>query len=303
MKYDSCKYTHTDIELKEMQDLLIDSYSHNSTPINWFFSRFQNWHYAHNFNTSEDDIRKLSDKVRLWRSNGGQLVGFCISEYGEEEFHIQVHPNYREVEKDIIQWINDRHTGNRTTLVLEEDTYRIENLKSAGFQQKCHSKNIYAYDMSLTAPNAQLKDGFRVSSLSELKDFDTFFIAKDAAFPHAGSSKQRFKTKSQAPGYYYEWNIIIMTPEKQCVSFCTVWPDLINKMAEIDPVGTHPDFQGKGLAKAMLSNVFSRLKNAGIEMAYIDTGAEPFPANFLYKSLEPVNKYKVLTFIRGENQC
>ena len=30
MKYNSCKYTHTDNELKEMQKLLIDSYSHNS---------------------------------------------------------------------------------------------------------------------------------------------------------------------------------------------------------------------------------------------------------------------------------
>ncbi|MBZ9688782.1 GNAT family N-acetyltransferase [Clostridium estertheticum] len=300
MKYNSCKYTHTDNELKEMQSLLIDSYSHNSAPINWFFSRFQNWHYAHNFNRSEEDIKILSDKVRLWRSNNGKLVGFCISEYGEEEFHIQVNPNYREVEKDIIQWINNRHAGNRTTFALEEDTHRIENLKSAGFHYKCHSKNIYAYDMSRALPKTQLKQGFRVSSLSELKDFDTFFTTKDATFPHAGSSKQRFKTKSQAPGYYYDWNIIIMTPDEQCTSFCTVWPDWKNKMAEIDPVGTHPDFQGKGLAKAMLSNVFSRLKNGGINMVYIDTGAEPFTANFLYKSLEPVNKYKILTFIKED---
>lgn len=298
MKYDSCKYTHTESELKEMENLLTDSYSNDSMPINWFFSRFQNWHYAHNFNSSEDDIKKLSDKVRLWRNNSGQLIGFCISEYGEEEFHIQVHHNYREVEKDILQWIKDRHARKRTTFALEEDSYRIENLKSDGFRYNHHSKNMYAYDLSSPLPNAQLKEGFRVSSLSELKDFDTFFTAKDAAFPHAGSSKQRFKTKSQAPGYYYDWNIIIMTPDEQCVSFCTVWPDWKNKMAEIDPVGTHPNFQGKGLAKAMLVNVFSRLKNEGIKMAYIDTGAEPFPANFLYKSLEPVKKYKVLTFIQ-----
>ncbi|MCB2321385.1 hypothetical protein LGK98_11145 [Clostridium tagluense] len=41
-------------------------------------------------------------------------------------------------------------------------------------------------------------------------------------------------------------------------------------------------------------------RNSGINIVYINTGAEPFTANFLYKSLKPVNKYKILTFIKED---
>lgn len=293
-------YTHSSRDLAEMHNLLRESYNHNEIPINWFFSRFENWYYAHNYNINKRDINKLSDKVRLWRDHNGKLVAFCISEYSNAEFHIQVLPQYRKVEEDIIQWIIDKSVGMIKIPVFEEDSYRIDRLKSFGFQCNGHDGNTYVYDLSKVLNQKQLADGFRISSLSELRDFETFFEAKDAAFPHAGSSRERFKTKSKAPGYYYEWNIIIISSDERCVSFCTAWPDFRCKMAEIDPVGTHPDFQHNGLAQAMLVETFIRLKKAGIEMIYINTGAEPFLANFLYKSLGPIYKYKELSFIRED---
>ncbi|MCK4257365.1 MAG: GNAT family N-acetyltransferase [Halanaerobiales bacterium] len=293
-------YTHTSRELKEMHNLLRESYDHNEVPSNWFFSRFENWHYAHNYNIDKRDIDNLSDKIRLWRNYDGKLVAFCISEYSKGDYYIQVHRKYREVEDEVIQWIIDNTTGMIKIYAFEEDTYRIEKLKSYGFQCEGHIGNIYAYDLSKILYQKHLADGFRASTLAELEDFHTFFEAKDAAFPHAGSSKERFINKSRAPGYYYEWNIITMSPDERCASFCTAWPDFQCNMAEIDPVGTHPDFQQKGLAKAMLVETFQRLKKAGIEMAYIGTGAEPFPANYIYKSLEPIHKFKELSFIKED---
>jgi hypothetical protein len=197
--YKSKDYTHSENELKDMRNLLIETYSHNAAPINWFFNRLENWHYTHNYNVSDNELKELSSKVRLWRDKEDKLVSFCISEYGEEEYYIQVNPESRAVEKDMLKWIIGKGPGIRKVYALEEDGFRINLLQSMGFECIGHIANLYAYELAKLRYESLLEKGFTFSNLSELDDFETFFEAKDAAFPHAGSSKARFKTNPKRP--------------------------------------------------------------------------------------------------------
>jgi mycothiol synthase len=46
------------------------------------------------------------------------------------------------------------------------------------------------------------------------------------------------------------------------------------KIGYVDPVATQPDFQGKGLARALLLAGFARLEECGMEFAGVSTSGE-----------------------------
>ena len=81
------------------------------------------------------------------------------------------------------------------------------------------------------------------------------------------------------------------SPSGEHVSFCIARIDWANEIADIDPVGTHPDHRRRGLARAVLLTCFSALAERGIRTAYIGSGAEPAAANRLYESLAPSNTH------------
>ena len=72
-------------------------------------------------------------------------------------------------------------------------------------------------------------------------------------------------------------------------SFCTIWYDEMNHIAKFEPVGTHPDHRKKGLGRAMLLDGLKRLKNLGVETAYVDTGGEDNLNFYRSAGFNPIN--------------
>jgi len=82
-------------------------------------------------------------------------------------------------------------------------------------------------------------------------------------------NREWFETKCLAPGYSSDWDFIVVDSKGEHLAFCVAWLYTENKIAEIDPVGTHPDFRRKGLAKAVITNCFIKLWKNGIHEAQI----------------------------------
>ena len=97
--------------------------------------------------------------------------------------------------------------------------------------------------------------------------------------------------RRNAPGYSLDWDLVAVAPDGRHASFACVWVDWRNHLAEIDPIGTQPEFQRRGLARAVILDGFRRLAAAGIHTAYIGTGPDPAVGNFVYAGLDPVAKY------------
>ena len=94
-------YNHNDAEFKDMWELLVKSYAVTGKPHNWLFARLENWKYA----KVDEPATFFMNNVHLWRNEAGELIGFCISEYGDNGIHLQIHPEYRFVEADMLFWI------------------------------------------------------------------------------------------------------------------------------------------------------------------------------------------------------
>jgi ribosomal protein S18 acetylase RimI-like enzyme len=284
-----CAYTFSDAEFEEMWQLLIDSYAITGRPHNWPFAELENWRYA----TWDEPPAYFVDRVHLWRNEAGELIGFCNRYY--ETTNLQVHPEYRFVEATMLDWAERNWGGEEArieTRAYEYDTERQALLVQRGYEDLGTGANVHEYDVSRLYPALDLPLGFRIESLAENEDYDGHIATEHATFNSDYLDRNWFDGKSSAPSYSFDWDLCVVSPEGQHVAFALVWIDGQNKVSQIDPVGTHPDFRRRGFAKALLSACFRRLHAAGIRRAYIESAPEPNISNRLYDSLQPVKRYQ-----------
>ncbi|MBN1217663.1 MAG: GNAT family N-acetyltransferase [Anaerolineae bacterium] len=284
-------YTHNDAEFEDMWKLLITSYALTGKPHNWFFARLENWKYA----KVDEPVTFFTSNVHLWRNEAGELVGFCISEYGDNGIHLQIHPEYRFIEPDMLVWIERIWANGREnieTYAQLDDMERQKLLTQLGYEDLGDHGHMWTYDVSRPYPAVDLPPGFRIETLAENGAIEKHIAVERKTFNNTYLNQAWFEGKSSAPSYSFDLDFCVVSPKGEHVAFCLAWIDPQNHIAEIDPVGTHPDYRQRGLAKAVLSECFRRLRARGVRYAYIGSAPEPNVSNRLYESLQPIETYQ-----------
>jgi ribosomal protein S18 acetylase RimI-like enzyme len=100
----------------------------------------------------------------------------------------------------------------------------------------------------------------------------------------------------QAPIYVPEHEIFVIAPDGQVAAYCIIWTDEITKVGHFEPVGTHPNFQRKGLGKALLFDALRSLKSEGMTEADVCTNHDNEAAIPLYQSVGFEIKKRLLTY-------
>jgi ribosomal protein S18 acetylase RimI-like enzyme len=85
---------------------------------------------------------------------------------------------------------------------------------------------------------------------------------------------------------------LVVSPEEKLAAFSLVWMYPQNQTAEIDPIGTDPDFRQRGFARALVSESFRRMRVRGARYAYIGSETEDPVVSRLYTSFQPVEFYQ-----------
>ena len=161
-------YTNTDEEYQEICDFL-DALSTKDPCMLWESGRMNFWRY--NVHADKDpDGPFFRENVHVWRAENGAMVALFISEYGEDDFFIEVMPEYREVYPDIFRWIDDHWATTRTDIEIDmygDDEEKIRRLEAQGFRFKCHFENQRTYDLDALDLAYALEEGFTVQAFSE----------------------------------------------------------------------------------------------------------------------------------------
>jgi GNAT superfamily N-acetyltransferase len=83
----------------------------------------------------------------------------------------------------------------------------------------------------------------------------------------------------EMPAYRGDLHILVEAPDKTMTSSTIMWLDEANKTAEFEPVGTHPRYRRRGLARAMLLHGMQQARAAGAShMTVACQGAPGHPA-------------------------
>lgn len=278
-------------ELAQLAEMLGESFSYYRCLQNWSLNRIWDWRLGGNAITYQDDPAFFQRNLHIWRYDG-MPVAFVISERGKD-FSLQVHPDHRDLEDEMLRWAEDvwrRERAPLTTTAFSTDIWRQRILLERGYEKGESAGFTRKYDLRLPVEQVDLKEGFRLMTIAEYGYPEGYVEAVRGAFGRPVLNMDWYRSKISAPGYSDDWNIVAVSTDGRCASFCDARIDWKRGYTEIDPIGTHPDFQRHGLARACVLECFHRLRQSGVRYAFIGSGEEPAPSNRLYDSLAPVEK-------------
>lgn len=98
--------------------------------------------------------------------------------------------------------------------------------------------------------------------------------------------------------YRAELDWVAVAPEGSFAANCLCWLDEENKIAEVEPVGTHPDHRRRGLAAAVCLAALRAARAAGAETGLVYP-VNGLPAATLYESIGFRAISRHLTFRKG----
>lgn len=288
-------YSNTDEEYHEICDFL-NALATKDPFMHWESGRMNFWRY--NVHANKDPHgRFFRENAHIWRAENHEIVGLFISEYGRNDFFIEVLPEYQGIYTDIFRWIDAHWATTRTEIeidVFSDDTNKIDRLKARGFQFKCHFENKRIYDLEHLDLSYTLADGFIVRAFSESPDYASRVDLVRSAFENPGYSENNLKSLISSPNHIDEYHLVIISPDGKHVAYCIGWHDnAIENFGYIEPVGTYAAYRRRGFAKAVIKECFTRMKANGIQTVEIASRAEPNISNFLYDSLSPQTKREV----------
>lgn len=238
--------------------------------------------------------------IYLWDdpNQPGRILAWALLSPVGETFDVVLQPELRgtPLAGEMYRWairqlkVNAKQAGREHIGVFwisEEDTLLRTWLVDQGFALASRDAHL-ACDLASLHPAVQQPDGYIVRSSRGLAEVSQRAWAQYNAFDNSAAFEvyvQRFARFMQTPVYDPAWDLVVAAPDGQIGAFCIVWPDLHTGVGLFEPVGAHPDFQRKGLGKAVMLEALHRLQKMGLRQAIVTTGEDNLPAIRLYEAV------------------
>jgi mycothiol synthase len=249
-----------------LRQLLIDSYKIMGREFNWETRRWEgSFWYTSDTNLANPD---WGANTHIWENAEGLIVGAAVPD-GPGDVALQIHPEYRELEDDILQWSEENLTttndaGQHKLFVwtFDWDDNRQERLARRGYQR--HNDWFWQYrrrDMSDPVPECKIAEGYTIRSLeATMDDTRRWVTCTGIVFGHSNPPEHYRNFQLNSPSHNYDLHIVSETPDGSIAAFAGLTVDEENRSAVFEPVGTHPDHRRQGLARGVMYEGLRRLQ-------------------------------------------
>ncbi len=251
---------------------------------------------------------EFAERIFLWEERD-DLFGWCLLTPDERYLDVFAHPNERGTERaaQMFAWAEAR-LGERvkaqggaeiqTMWIFEDDAVRTEFLQGRGFKQSEAFLPHFTHSLAGPIPAPTLPEGCTVRHVEGEHEAQKRAAASHAAFQSRLPFEKywpRYLSFMQSRMYERERDRIVVAPDGRVAAFCVIWFDPVNKVGLFEPVGTHPDFQRRGLGKALMLDALERMKERGMETAIVSTYNDNEAAIKLYESVgfQRVNRLRI----------
>ncbi len=242
---------------------------------------------------------RLEDVVYLWEE-ADQLAAVLLPDGGPGEAHLLVQPDYKTVELEeemlavaekCLAKVQEDGSHYLEIWSPEQDMQRNELLTRHGYRKGEGPENQWRRDLDKPIPAAPLAEGFTIRALGDGLELLERCYASGLGF-HKGDIRVAvdnrkdvgwYRNIQTAPLYRRDLDLVAVAPDGAIAAFCTIWFDDVTRSAYFEPVATVPDYQRRGLGKALLTEGLRRLQSMGCTRAFVG-GFTPH-ANALYHSV------------------
>jgi len=284
-----------------IRDFLIDTFTLYKRPFNWLIDRWNFVRYfgvpvhsyynvqyfgvpTRTYHSFRDELPFWEERIGIWENEDGDIVGVVNTDNEEPgEAFIQIHPDFTFLYDEMVTYIEE-HLADRVgnigyvKLYINEGTELEQIARERGYRKLGRGIPFLEYTID-EIPEPQLPEGFVIKSVLDEDDVEKRRTAKAIAFGgHYGPSywppASAYKKMQQAPDYRKDLDLFIVAPNGDYASFCTIWIDVKNKYGNFEPVGTHIEYQGMGLGRALLMEGFRRMMQYGATRSFMDSNNE-----------------------------
>jgi ribosomal protein S18 acetylase RimI-like enzyme len=172
--------------------------------------------------------------------------------------------------------------------VSELDTTRHEALRDLGFEPADGPATpLFTRPTAAGVRDAALPEGFVIRPLAGEEEHRARAAAAHRAFRSTMDREAhaaRYLRFMRSPAYVRDNDLVVVAPDGRIAAFTIVWPDTEVSMAQFEPVGTDPDFQRRGLARAVIDAALAHLEALGITTAHVLTNPENAAAIACYQA-------------------
>ena len=225
---------------------------------------------------------------RLWLSDG-ELVAWAwatlphrmrrndgsVKDVTEACLTYQVHPDHAELIDEVIDWYDGTAAGiERTVMPSAADGFALTRWAAHGYETDSAALGdtgswTQLNERDLTeVEHPVLPAGFRFRTADETGPEAAVRAHLDAWSPSAYTAES-YESVQRTPGYRGDLHILVEAPDGTMASSTIMWLDETNRSAEFEPVGTHPEYRRRGLARAMLLHGMHRARAAGATHATV----------------------------------
>jgi len=174
-----------------------------------------------------------------------------------------------------------------------EDVLRVDVLTRRGYTRGRWTAHVWQRDLNTPISAVPQAEGYIIRSLGNVDELPSRSWASWRAF-HPDEPDERYEgwewyhNIQRMPLYRRDLDIVAVAPTGEIASFCTFWYDDVTRSAYIEPVGTVPEHQRRGLSRAAITEGLRRLQRMGGTRAFV-SGYE-VSANALYAAvMSPVH--------------
>ena len=252
--------------------------------LSWQAYRFDYWRWHGIENLGHGN---LETDVFIWEDEGDQIRAVLNPE-GPGCAYLQVDPQFRtpSLEQQMVavaeENLADANSGKRPRLNIftgEHDDVRQGILSKHGFQRTKYWERHHSCLISKSSQAVELPEGFKVRALGDIGELPArSYLSWKTFHPDEADEDydgwEWYLNIQRAPLYRRDSDLIVVSPDGELCSFCTIWFDDATRAGSFEPVGTAPEYQRLGLGKAVIHEGLHRLERMGAEIAFVGSGSE-----------------------------
>lgn len=236
-------------------------------------------------------LSKVQENTRLWFGAAGRLAGFAyVDPYCNLRFEFEPQHLLPEMEREIvawgetcIRWMMQAEGEEALTLdasCREDDTARIALLERHGFERLPLRSLHLARSLTEPIPEPQVPAGFSIRHVTGEQEAAALAALHRAAFGTTHMTVEERLAMMRVPDYEAALDLLAVAENGRFAAtcLCAVYQSENVRTGRqegyTDPIATHPEFQRKGLARALLLTGLQKLKERGMETAVLGTSSE-----------------------------
>ena len=268
---------------------LRDNYRENKSMVSWLPQRFDDLIYRVDvLHHDERGLERSADYTFLFEDDENNIVALLVPD--GDSFNSCIKKGYENIfsemldlgEKELKPLFKTEEDGTINFLVVSHDSlkYQQEELLKRGyvrdeagdFDNVLHPlETNYVIDLPEGFKQVfgeNINDGMKSTACHYgfSPEFDNGDLTTD---PSEGTLSYRGRKNSQF--YKDSFESMIVTIDGDICSYCFIYVDKETSTAFFEPVSTREKYRHKGFATQMIHGAINRLKEMGIENAYINS--------------------------------